>query len=123
MDLISAHPEDGHCNPCLPLRLLSNIHALNDLTERSVASVKMWSSFVHDKELASCRVWIHGSCHGENTWCMLQIVFETVLGKFTFDAVSGATHSVSVGTSALDHKAVDDTVEDQSVVEAFFLQD
>ena len=75
---------------------------------------------MHDKELASGRVRIHGSCHGENTWCMLQVVFETVLGELTLDAVSRATHTGSVRASALDHKAVDDTVEDQAVIKAFF---
>ena len=80
----------------------------------------MWSCLVHDKELASGRVRIHGSCHGENTWCMLQVVFETVLGELTLDAVSRATHTGSVRASALNHKAVDDTVEDQAVIKAFF---
>ena len=80
----------------------------------------MRSSLVHDKELASGRVRIHGSCHGENTWCMLQVVFETVLRELTLDAVSRATHTGSVRASALDHKAVDDTMEDQTIIKSFF---
>ena len=80
----------------------------------------MWSCLVHDKELASGRVRMHGSCHGENTWCMLQVIFETVLGELAFDAVSRTAHTGSVRASALDHETVDNTVEDQAVIKAFF---
>ena len=74
---------------------------------------------MHDKELASGGVRMHGSCHGKNTCCMFQVIFKSVLCKFTFNAVSRTTHTGSIRASALDHKAVDDTVEDQSVIETF----
>ena len=61
---------------------------------------------------------MHCSCHGKNTRCMSKIVCNTILGKFTLDAVSRATHSGSIRASSLDHKSVDDTMEDQSVIEA-----
>ena len=51
---------------------------------------------------------------------MRQIILETVVGKLTLDAVSRAAHAGAVRASALDHKAFDDAVEDQSVIEAFF---
>ena len=48
--------------------------------------------------------------------------FETVLGKFALDIVARAAHAGSVRTAALNHKAVDDAVEDQSVIVAFLDQ-
>ena len=77
---------------------------------------------VHDKELASRRVRMHGSCHGEDAGIVRQIVFKSVLGEFAFDRVSRAAHAVSVRASALDHEAADHTVEDQAVIEAFINQ-
>ena len=53
---------------------------------------------------------------------MFQTVLETVLGKFTFDIVAGATHSGSVRASTLDHEAIDNAMEDQAVIEALLYQ-
>ena len=50
---------------------------------------------------------------------MSQIICNTVLCKFALDAVSRTAHSGSFRASALDHETVDDTVEDQSVIESF----
>ena len=41
-----------------------NIHALDDLSECSVSAIEMRGIFVHDKELGTCGVRMHGSCHG-----------------------------------------------------------
>ena len=53
---------------------------------------------------------------------MLQVIFDTVVSKFSFNGVAGASHTGSVGTSALDHEAFDDPVEDQPVVKALIDQ-
>ena len=76
----------------------------------------MGACLVHDEELASCGIGMHGSCHGQNTCGMLQIVGYAVGSEFTLDAVAGTAHAGAVGTSALDHKTADDTVEDQTIV-------
>ena len=44
----------------------------------------------------------------------------TVLSKFTLDAVSRTAHSGSVRAAALDHEAVDNTVENKSVIKSLF---
>ena len=77
---------------------------------------------MHDEELASSRVGMHGSCHGKNACLMLQGIVEAVLGELTFDAVARAAHAGSIRAAALDHEAVDDAVEDQAVIEALFHQ-
>ena len=51
---------------------------------------------------------------------MSQIVGYAVLGKLAFDRVAGTAHTGSVRASALDHKTIDDAMEDQAVIEAFF---
>ena len=47
---------------------------------------------------------------------------EVKQSKFSFNGVAGASHTGSVGTSALDHEAFDDPVEDQPVVKALIDQ-
>ena len=77
---------------------------------------------MHDEELASCTVRMHGSCHGKNTCTVFQIIFKTVLVELSFNGVSRTTHAGSVRASALDHEAFDDAMENQTVVEAFVYQ-
>ena len=76
----------------------------------------MRAGLVHDEELAACGIGMHGSCHGQNTFGMLQIIGHTVGSKLTLDAVAGAAHAGAIGTSALNHETADDTVEDQTIV-------
>ena len=77
---------------------------------------------MHDEELGACGVWHHGAGHGKHARSMSQVVFEAILSKFAADGVSRAAHAGAVRTSALDHEAFDNTVEDDSVVEAFLNQ-
>ena len=51
---------------------------------------------------------------------MLKIIGKAILCKFSFDAVAGAAHTGSIRASSLDHEAIDHTMEDQAVIEAFF---
>lgn len=53
---------------------------------------------------------------------MRELVFHTVLGKLTLDGLICSSGSVSFGISALDHEAVDDAVEGQSVVKTALSQ-
>ena len=49
---------------------------------------------------------------------MLKRVVHAVGGKLTLDVPAGATGAVAQRAAALDHKAGDDAVEGQAVVEA-----
>ena len=53
---------------------------------------------------------------------MLQVVLESVLREFSFDGVTRTAHTCAVRTSALDHEAGNDAVEDKTVVKAFIDQ-
>ena len=57
-----------------------------------------------------------GSCHGQYTGRVLQVIFHTVLVKLPFDMITGASHAGTVGAAALDHKAADDSMKDQAVI-------
>ena len=65
---------------------------------------------------------MHGPGHGKNARRMLQIIGETILGKFSFDGITGTSHAVAVGTAALDHEARNYPVEDQAVIEPLLHQ-
>ena len=77
---------------------------------------------MHDEELGSCRVRISGTCHGEYSALVGQVVLYTICSKFTFNVMTRATHTCSSRITALDHKSGDDTVEDQTVIETFLCQ-
>ena len=51
---------------------------------------------------------------------MGKIIFKAILGKLTFDGISRTSHAGTLRTAALDHKATDDSVKDQAVIEAVF---
>ena len=71
---------------------------------------------MHDEELASSRVRHHGSCHGDDSSFVLQIIIETVLAEFSLYAVARAAHAGTLRISALDHKAGNDSVENEPVI-------
>ena len=98
------------------------IHTFDYFTECCISAIQMWSVFVHDEELAACRVRMHGTCHGDYARFMFQIVLETILVELAADAVARAAHTVAVWTTALNHESVDYTMEGQTIVEAFVYQ-
>lgn len=53
---------------------------------------------------------------------MAKVVFEAVLGELTRNRVARAAHAGAVRTAALDHKAVDDAMEDQAIIEALLYE-
>ena len=53
---------------------------------------------------------------------MLQIVFNTICGKFSLNAVAGTSAASTFRIPSLDHKAADYAVEDQTVIKVFIDQ-
>ena len=82
----------------------------------------MRGGLMHDEELTSRRIRMHGTCHGQNTRGVLQIVGKTILCKFSLDSISRAAHTGSFRISSLNHESFDDTVENQSVIKSLFYQ-
>ena len=77
---------------------------------------------MHDEELAGCRVGIVSSRHGDNASLVLDGIVVTVSAEFTVELLLGAAHTVAEGVAALDHKAGDNSVEGEAVVEAFLCE-
>ena len=99
-----------------------NIHTGGYLTEGCVLTIQVLCILVHDKELAACAVGAGGTSHRQNAALMAQIVLEAVKEELALDAVAGAAHAGAVGAAALDHKAGDNAVENQAVVEIMVCQ-
>ena len=99
-----------------------HVHAVHDAAEGGVLPIQMGGVLVHDEELAAGRV--HGLCagHAEDAAGVAKVVADAVGGELALDAVAGAAHAGAVRAAALDHKAFDDAVEDQSVIVAFLDQ-
>ena len=93
-------------------------HAVHDAAEGGVLTVQMGRVLVHDEELAAGAVRRLGAGHGQHAPGVAQVVVEAVGLELALDAVARAAHAVAVGAAALDHKAGNDPVEDQAVVEA-----
>lgn len=75
---------------------------------------------MHDEKLAAGRVWMHSSCHGKNSWCVGQSIWESILRKFAFDRIAGTAHASALRTAALDHKASDNSMKVEAVIETGF---
>ena len=93
-----------------------HIHSLNDFSEGCITAIEMRGVFMHDKKLRTSGIRMHASCHGKDAFLMFQVIFNTVLGKFSFDTVAGAAHTGSFRIAALNHKTADDPVENKAVV-------
>ena len=98
--------------------LIHDFHALGDLAEGRVLLIEMRGVLMHDEELASGGVGVHGARHGQDAALVLEIVLKAVHKELALDAVAGAAHAGAGGVAALDHKVFDDAVEDQAVIEA-----
>ena len=73
---------------------------------------------MHDEELAAGRVGIHRAGHADDAAGVLDGVGNAVLQEFALDVPAGAAHAGALRVAALNHKARDDAVEGQAVVEA-----
>ena len=74
------------------------------------------------QELGRSAVRVIGTCHGDDTSHMRNIIFHTICRELTFDGLLRTAGSVSIGIAALDHESGDDTMESQTIVEAFICQ-
>ena len=77
---------------------------------------------MHDEELGTCGVRVHRTRHGENALGVLEIVRKTILAELTLDGIPWTAHTISIRASALNHKALDDTVKDQTIIKALLDQ-
>ena len=96
-----------------------NVHPLNDISKCGILAIKVWGSSYHDEELGASRVWISASGHAEDAALVERVV------KFGIDLVAriaGSRHATcaitGIWATALDHKARNDPVELESIVEA-----
>ena len=107
---------------CSLCDLVDYVHALSDLAECSVCAVQM------REVLCMMKNWLpaESGCMALAMERTPSVCFKSFLkpfwGKFALDIVAQAAHAGSVRTAALNHKAVDDAVEDQSVIVAFLDQ-
>ena len=75
---------------------------------------------MHNEELGGCGVGVAGSCHGENARGVAEVVgHEAVSDELALDACRLLLLELGVKAAALDHKALDNAVEDETREEAF----
>ena len=101
---------------------VNNVHTLYNVTECCVLSVKVLCILVYDEELRGSGVGVLCACHGNNTANVGDGVVVTVHTELALDVLLGAAHAGACGVAALNHKAVNNSVEDKAVVEAFLSQ-
>ena len=77
---------------------------------------------MHNEELGTGGVGVHSPCHRNDSPCMLDGVGNAVGEELALDLLLGAAHTCTLGVTALDHKALDNSVEDKPVIEALFYQ-
>ena len=98
--------------------LIHDLHSGNDLAESGILAVQMGSVLVHDEELAAGAVGVHAAGHADHAAGVLDGVVHTVCSELALDVPARAAGAVAQRAAALDHKAGDDTVEGQAVIEA-----
>ena len=96
---------------------VNHFHTGSNFAEGSVLAVQVLGILMHNEELAACRVGAGGTGHRQNASLMAQVVLKAVKEELTLDAVAGAAHTGAVGTAALNHKAGDDSMENQTIIE------
>ena len=72
---------------------------------------------LHDKELATVGIWTSVS-HGQGTTDIVKFFWEFILKWFAVDWL--ATHTSSSWVSTLNHKVLDNTVENDTIIVAIF---
>ena len=97
---------------------VDDFHALGHATKRSIMTIKIVVVFLHDKELRARRIELIRAGHRNGAALVLQGINDAILDKFTFDSLGRATRAIALRVSTLHHKAIDDAVEGQAIVEA-----
>jgi hypothetical protein len=92
---------------------VNDIHTLDYFPEYGVFGIEVVVVNKVDKELAPPGIGA-GVCHGDRTPCI-----PVAVRKLILDYVPGPAHSGAGRVAALDHKTIDDPVEDYTVVKAF----
>ena len=95
---------------------INNVHTGSYLTKCSILAIQVLCILVHNKELRASRVGAGRTSHGQNATLVLQIILNTVKEELALDAVTGATHTSTVGAATLDHETTDDTMENQAII-------
>lgn len=101
---------------------IHHVHAGRDLAEGGILAVQVLGIGVHDEELAAGGVGGLGAGHAQHAPLVLQLILEAIEQELALDAVAGAAHAGALGAAALDHKAGDDPVENQAVIEIVIAQ-
>ncbi len=93
---------------------INNVHTFCNLPENRVLAVEEVVINKIDEELASPRIGA-GICHRDRSPVIPVVVCEFVLDHVTWTAPAGASRVPS-----LNHKSIDDPMEDHAVIKAFF---
>jgi len=93
---------------------INNVHPFNNFSEDRVLCIKEVISDKVDEELAPSGIGA-GICHGDRS-----TVIPVVVCEFILDHVTGPTPACAGRVPTLDHKTIDDPVEDYTVVITFF---
>ena len=102
--------------------LVNNLHTGYDLAECCILTVKVGGILVHDKELGGGRVGVIRPSHRDYAALVLDGVCPTVCTEFALDVFLCAAHAIALGIAALDHKALDNSVENKAVVKALLYE-
>src|SRR5689334_22616903 len=95
--------------------LLHDIHPVHDLSKNGVAVVEVRLRPERDEELASVRIRLSGVGH---RYAAFPVEFQ--LGRYLVaQPVTGPAVSAAASIAGLNHEAVDDAMECNSVVERF----
>ena len=92
------------------------------MTKGCILAIQESTVLMDDEELGRSAVRVIGTCHGDDTSHMRNIIFHTICRELTFDGLLRTAGSVSIGIAALDHESGDDAMESQTIVEAFICQ-
>ena len=94
------------------------LHAAEHLAKGRVLAVQMRRVCVHDEKLAAGAVIGAGTRHGQHAARVLEGIVHVVGRELAFDLIFRAAGAVAQRIAALNHKAGDDAVEGQAIVEA-----
>lgn len=104
------------------VRLL-DIQPLCHITKYCVAAVQIAAVLMNDEKLGAGTVVVFGAGHGDSATSVGQLVLHAVGAEFPLDACAAAAGSIPIGVTSLDHEAIDNPVEGQSVVKALLCQE
>ena len=92
------------------------------MAKSCIISVQKCTVCLNNKELRACAVRITGSCHGNSSSCVGNIIVHSIVTELTLNILFRSTCSVSVGITTLNHESFHDTMECQSVIETFLCE-